>query len=119
MPYYGNCFHNRIDKDRKKRKRNGAGGVPNPLATTDPGGRDDIHISDVNTVLRDWALYMQGSVGNAAREHDLQLTVYQIPVLASGTPAFPDTQGDQIEPPLLEIIVDKAGHTFVSCRTDG
>lgn len=66
----------------------------------------------VNAGLPDGTLYRQGSAGGTSGEHNLQLTEYQVPVLASGTPASRDALGGQIEHPAQGIIVGKAGFVF-------
>ena len=68
----------------------GAGGGLNPLATVGPGGRGGMHTEGVNAGPPAGTFYSQGSAGSASGEHDLQLTEHQVPVLASGTPAFRD-----------------------------
>lgn len=46
------------------------------------------HIWDVEVSLPVGTLYRQESVGGVAREHDCQLTEYQVPVLVSEAPAI-------------------------------
>ncbi len=58
----------------------------------------------VNAGLPDGTLYRQGSAGGTSGEHNLQLTEYQVPVLASGAPASRDALGGQVEHPAQGII---------------
>ena len=66
----------------------------------------------VNAGLPDGTLYRQESAGGTSGEHNLQLTEYQVPVLASGAPASRDALGGQVEHPAQGIIVGKAGLVF-------
>ena len=57
-----------------------------------------MHAAGVNAGLSAGTFYSQGSANSTVGEHDLQLAEYQVPALASGTPAVCDALGGQVLP---------------------
>ena len=70
----------------------------NPLAAGGPGVRGGMHAAGVNAGPSAGTFYSQGSANSTVGEHDLQLAEYQVPALASGTPAVCDALGGQVLP---------------------
>ena len=74
------------------------------MAAGGPGVRGSMHATGVNVGPSAGTFCSQESAGSTIGEHDLQLAEYQVPALASGTPAVCDALGGQVLPSRKKLV---------------